>query len=425
MIQNKLYPVLFLLTALSLFSCNKKKESKVESNGLTKEINELVPQEILDKIKALGVPIHGGDTPPNIEGAFNVSPDIIVQSTAGDLIGFVAPDFKITFYEQNDNDLTIKIDFLTGTQSGTGLGSYIVGTGCKFSVFVELRERNINNQSEARLIYVFSGSMTDNGIEDISIGNLMLDDFGDPFNCWITVGTGRVFNDGDRFSERQGTSAAWYAALPPCPCTYADVQNNRRTNCPDGEWLDCGTASQAYHYGAKYEVRWVPDQSEKPGQQCTYDQNGRLITAGIAAGTPDKDSPDICGWGDIFTGQGFPDYDHYTDDVVPWSTIPCIQYLQGWPPNNARACAANPVTDIQHMLGMVANMTCEEITYVFEAVDGSAQVSAEIKDYFHGRLNYTPSSLKSSLQALYAALGCNDDPDEDNCLALKKAIDNL
>jgi hypothetical protein len=36
--------------------------------------------------------------------------------------------------------------------------------------------------------------------------------------------------------------------------------------------LDCGEANQDYHYGATYEVRWVPEDNDEPGQQCTYDR---------------------------------------------------------------------------------------------------------------------------------------------------------
>lgn len=75
--------------------------------------------------------------------------------------------------------------------------------------------------------------------------------------------------------------------LTPCPCTYSDAVSRGKTSSPypKGEWKDFKVL-QTFHYGASKEVRWTPDELNKPGQQCTYDNQGNLITSGIAAGSP-------------------------------------------------------------------------------------------------------------------------------------------
>lgn len=216
----------------------------------------------------------------------------------------------------------------------------------------------------------------------------------------------------------QADVGEWYEKLPPCPCTYDEAKDLLASVCTGGEWLDCGKSDllQQFHYGATYEVRWAPGNTDQAGQQCTYDSEKRLITRGIAAGSPDRDSPDAC------AGlEGF-DPGHIVEDVVTWQTKPCWQYLRDWPANNAGGCAPdNPVTDIRHMLNMVGDMDCAEVTALFMIVDNTTGASVELKDFIHGKLNYTPANLVSLLTDLQNKADC----DNFNCDVIETAIENL
>ncbi|NJK83194.1 MAG: hypothetical protein HC912_04625, partial [Saprospiraceae bacterium] len=44
-----------------------EKEEEFPSNGLSRDINSLVSQELLDEMISLGMPIHTGNTPPMFE----------------------------------------------------------------------------------------------------------------------------------------------------------------------------------------------------------------------------------------------------------------------------------------------------------------------------------------------------------------------
>jgi hypothetical protein len=198
-----------------------------------------------------------------------------------------------------------------------------------------------------------------------------------------------------------------FAGIPDCPCRYDDllIQQNKKTSNPEGQWSNCGTASQAFHYGAAFEVRWYPtgNNPTKQGQQCTYDKDRKLITSGIAAGSPDRISPKACGniIGDIgasfnLTCRIFSN--HCEQDVLPWREIPCEQYLRTWSYSKVPCGGTNPVNDIQQILSMVKGMTCEQITYFLQGIDNPlSKTPKEIVDFFHKPSNKVPANLRNEL----------------------------
>ncbi len=207
-----------------------------------------------------------------------------------------------------------------------------------------------------------------------------------------------VATPANRSSQRIGQSKPpkkkpWYEPLPPCPCTYKEAQDSAKR--AGSGWLDCGAASQTYHYGATNEVRWA-GKSGDPGQQCTYDSNGDLITSGIAAGSPDKVSPQTCG--DLSWNMVVNVPQHYKNDVYPYGNVPCSDYLKDWPSNNANKCApANPVNDITHMKKLVGNMTCLEISEMLDAAAKSTTIDPALKNFLFGTGNMTDQQATTEL----------------------------
>jgi len=427
--KKSFYLTAFALLFTIIIGCEKDEEvsPKVDENGLTKEITDLVPQYILDEMERLGMPINGGANPPIIEETYFASPYILESSNRpGDVPGFQFADYKVTFSGQDNDDLTIMVDYENGPESGNGIGSFIVGEDCKFSVFVEINSVH-SGGTTAKLTHVISGNLVNEGIEDLYFANFMIDNNNNPQGVWIENGEGRVIYDQDGFSERFGGETNWYTKLPNCPCQYSEDIDGREEMC--GEWIDCGSASQEYHYGATFEIRWVPDEAGDPGQQCTYDASRSLITSGIAAGSPDKDSPDICGWGDILTGQGFPDIDHYFDDVKTWGELPCYQYLNEWRPNNGNGCGSNPISDIEHMKKMVGEMTCEEITLIIRSAKDSPNlmIDSDLRSYIIGEITISLSDaqLIAKLQNWKELKSCSMFPSDELCFLIDQAISNL
>jgi hypothetical protein len=181
----------------------------------------------------------------------------------------------------------------------------------------------------------------------------------------------------NRASQRIGISpipvlpphADWLAKIPPCPCLFDDASG--LTESPKGQWLQCTPpVDQDYHYGAAYETRWVPATKGGPGQQCTYDQNKKLIGYGLAAGTADFSSPGICGaMDDPIRSLLCPTNvsSHLRDDVINWYNIPCEDYSKLRPSSNELCLDKNPVNDwhFGQMCQFVKDFSCPEIRDLF------------------------------------------------------------
>jgi hypothetical protein len=120
----------------------------------------------------------------------------------------------------------------------------------------------------------------------------------------------------------------WLDVLPDCPCTYDEAMAN------PGVWKDSTSPfSSWFHPGAAHDVRTkhgyqtIPDSSH--GQQCTYDNDGKLITSGPGAGTPDVWSPETNFW------------NHQATDVDTYNALGSNVYVRYWTPNNDNNCEAN------------------------------------------------------------------------------------
>ena len=191
----------------------KEEEKKVEQNGLTQEINQLVPDSIMTFMVDLGMPINRGGIPPNITGSYIARPFILKASNIpNDYVGYQFVDYNVTFYDQDNEKLSVKLDYVNGPESGTGLGSFIVGSNSEFSIFAEVNSTNAG--TNATLVIVISGILKDNGIHNLYFANFMIDNNGNPTGNWISNGEGRVIYDSDSLSERvTDTKKAYYESF--------------------------------------------------------------------------------------------------------------------------------------------------------------------------------------------------------------------
>ena len=190
------------IAALFLFmvsGCEDDDNDQILDDGLTREIHELVPAEILETIEGLGMPVYGGGQPPSIENIFECEPlEMIGTNVPGDSpVGTVFSTMRARFYNQNNEEFTISVDYTSGDEEGTGLGGFVVGDGDHFTVFAEL---NVSRgEASAEVVLMFSGKLVSDGIENLHVANFMLDNHGND-DYWIPDGTGRVFHDGDGHS---------------------------------------------------------------------------------------------------------------------------------------------------------------------------------------------------------------------------------
>jgi hypothetical protein len=176
-----------------------------EREGLTEDIQNLIPPDILEAIEDLGIEINEGINPPNIEGTYLVSILQLVRSTAGENIAIQWDKF-VTFSEQDNTTLTINADYTMQTNNShepmnsKGPGSFIVGEGNKFTVVVDgTREQD---GYTARTVEIFSGEISDAGIINYHWAVMMIDNSGNPLGIWIENSTGYAKRDSDGLSER-------------------------------------------------------------------------------------------------------------------------------------------------------------------------------------------------------------------------------
>jgi hypothetical protein len=205
----------FIVLILSLSLCNGclldehkdvVPECEIQANGLSRAINDLVPDKVLQQMITLGMLINGGGSPPIIEtSTYKLSPAILLSSNIPkDPIGGQFDDVIVTFSQQNLKKLNITVDYINGNGTGKGIGSFVAGEGNKFSIFSQVDSENVTQAPgiKAKTVFVFSGTLTPTGIQDFHTALFMVDDAGDPAGIWIEIGQGRVSKDGDGFSEK-------------------------------------------------------------------------------------------------------------------------------------------------------------------------------------------------------------------------------
>ncbi len=115
--------LLFLLLPLSFIavtSCKKddKKTGTKDDKVLSEAIQEIVSDSTFQDIIELGMPVNKGLTPPDIENTYVASPFILKSSNIScDYEGKLFADYYVKFYDQDNDSLTIKLDYSNGGET--------------------------------------------------------------------------------------------------------------------------------------------------------------------------------------------------------------------------------------------------------------------------------------------------------------------
>lgn len=168
------------------------------SGKLTDDVHNIIPSDILEEFKNIGIEIHGGKTPPNIEGTYKISPCVLVKSNFSDNFspGHKFADKFLTFSKQDNAKLTIVCDYVQSNERGDGIGSFITGKGNKFSVYSEIR--GTLNSEPFKSVFIYSGEIDADGIKNYHEALIVTMEN----EHTIKRGEGRLIKDNDGFSER-------------------------------------------------------------------------------------------------------------------------------------------------------------------------------------------------------------------------------
>lgn len=182
--------------------------NELRANGLSEDINNLVPELIIDELKELGMPINTGITPPIINGIYSINPLLLKNSNIVDdySIGHKFNEVRVRIYDQNNTTLTIKyedasISSSSGNPTTTRVGThaYIVGNGAHFTIFVRVLSTKTSGEW-AELVYIMSGTKVGENINSMYRANFMLNNNG--YEGYMDNGEGRVLYDEDGVSEK-------------------------------------------------------------------------------------------------------------------------------------------------------------------------------------------------------------------------------
>lgn len=108
----------------------------------------------------------------------------------------------------------------------------------------------------------------------------------------------------------------------PCPCDLTELAKLAKTRPSVVVRRDPRATSRKFHPGATDVYRiYDPTIDPAAGNQCAYDETGRLIPDGPAAGTPDLCSPE------------YSVRAHIRRDVLPFMRLGWREYhRRGWAP---------------------------------------------------------------------------------------------
>ncbi len=180
-------------------SVEENPEEPVFSGSIT-AIENFYSVELVESLQELGFLLNTGDTPPNINGTYFISPFVLEASTVPtDTVGNIFVDQTLTFSNQNNEALTIDFQIEGGDQITVGNGSFITGNDNNFSVFLISQSRT----GESVLVDTavsLTGQIDSLGIRNLRWAGLMLDDKGDPDDLYIPNNSGRLIYDSDKLS---------------------------------------------------------------------------------------------------------------------------------------------------------------------------------------------------------------------------------
>lgn len=190
-IEFAILAAVLLIGTVALSSCGSDKNDEGGDSGGAASTFPSEYRNILGKY----MPIYEGANPPKLDGTFLLSPDELVYTSDGAKSpGAILDDWYIRFFNQNTSTNSISCEGTSGSTIETGYGSYIIGSGNNFTVFLTT-ELSYKSSKDKRLT-VYSGTVTSNGISNLHWGWIITES-DDPDGYLPSVGTYRIFKDGD------------------------------------------------------------------------------------------------------------------------------------------------------------------------------------------------------------------------------------
>ncbi|RCR66226.1 hypothetical protein [Larkinella punicea] len=203
---NQFRPGLLVMLGVFALAGGCKKDNEPTS-GLSAKIQNIVPQATLDDLEAKGLVVNQGSQPPNIEGVFEISPYRLLSPYGPNdnfRQGRVIGNYKYRFYQQQGDVVQVDYKNASGSETGTGKGALLAGSGNKFTLFLETAGTDSGISFKA--LDVVSGEIGPDGILNFQIGLTMTQKTGDDKNTrLIPINQARIWEDGDQLAKKVTT----------------------------------------------------------------------------------------------------------------------------------------------------------------------------------------------------------------------------
>lgn len=202
LIMKRTLTISFLISIV-LFACSKDdKKGPSNEDILTKKIADIIPQKYLDTLKILGLDVHQGVTPPNVEGTYSIAPNKLDTSNVpNDAPGTYFSNSTVTFSAQSATDFSIR---LTGknfvSSADTSIATAISGSGNNFTVYGKVK--SVSGTHSAIFALIFTGTKEGANLKNVRVGIINVDNSKGGTGVFINEGLGRIAFDEDHVSEK-------------------------------------------------------------------------------------------------------------------------------------------------------------------------------------------------------------------------------
>ncbi len=151
-------------------------DSKDPKEALLKQkIEALVSPDLMKAIKELGMPIHDGVSPPNIEGKYLADDQTMKKTNLqdDDPPGTKYEDEVLTISGQNNDNFTVTLKSETGSYSQT-FSMVISGNGDRFTLYAPMNIQ-LDDNTRVKAVLLYSGKMKEGELHDLYSGTFISD----------------------------------------------------------------------------------------------------------------------------------------------------------------------------------------------------------------------------------------------------------
>ncbi|MCQ2974829.1 MAG: DUF1566 domain-containing protein [Bacteroidales bacterium] len=175
-----------------------------DDNKPSHDIYSHVPKETMDGLKQY-MPIYEGTTPPNVEGMYLIDTMYFVycQDNAYKP-GTTIQKMYIQLNNQNNETGTIDFYAKQSNETSVGKGALISGEGNNFTIYFDVNTEIVSQKGagiiKATEVVIISGTITSQGIKDITYTLTTVKKENDIYKERMDVGVYRVASDKDKMS---------------------------------------------------------------------------------------------------------------------------------------------------------------------------------------------------------------------------------